>query len=118
MLRPEMQAGAIAGGKKLPVFIRQSPADDRSDRMDDVARREIVPLRDLRRARLLRMSLTLHERSAFRTQLRTSCAVNRVVDAAVAGDEAAEESRVRRVDNRIRREARDVTLPEGNALIR
>ena len=36
----------------------------------------------------------------------------------MAGDEAAEESRVRRVDNRIRREARDVTLPEGNALIR
>ena len=100
------------------MTIRQSTADDRSDRMDDVPRREIVPLRDLRRSRLLGMPLHLHQRSACRAQRQPRRRVNRIVNAAVSGDEAAEESRVGRVDDRVRREARDVALPEGNTRIR
>ena len=90
------------------MTIRQSTADDRSDRMDDIPRREIVPLRDLRRSRLLGMPLHLHQRSACRAQLQPRRRVNRIVNAAVTGDEAAEESRVGRVDDRVRRKARDV----------
>ena len=63
------------------------------------------------------MSLSLHERGTFRTQLQARCRVNCVIDAAVTRDEAAEERRVRRVHDCICCKARDVALPEDNARV-
>ena len=117
MRRRKGKAGAVAGGEQHPILIRQRARDNGTNRMEDMARGEIIARRELRPARLLGMSLPLHDSRALCAQLQARCRVNCVVDAAVTRDEAAEEHGVRRVYNRICCKARDVALPEDNARV-
>ena len=85
---------------------------DRSNRVHHVRRGKVKAGGQLRRAGALLVSLRAHDRVADVAQLQSRVGVDRVVDAAVIGREAAEQLRVRGVDDRIDFERRDVALPE------
>lgn len=61
VLRRKRKTGAIAGGEKLSVLLRQCTVYNRPNRVEHMTRGEIVPCCDLRRARRLGMALPLHE---------------------------------------------------------
>src|SRR5439155_21733456 len=97
MLQCELQAISIAGGQKfrLPSL----PAvPDRSDGVNDVARRQSVAAGDARLA-----GGASADGAAFLEQLRPGSAMNRAVHPA-----ATQKGRVRSVDDRVHREFRDV----------
>ena len=98
----EREARSIARGEQFRLAVAAA-VPDRADRVDHVARRQAVAARDSRLA-----GRAAAERAAFGEQFRSGGAVNRAIDAA-----AAQQRRVRRVDDRVDVERRDVGSNDG-----
>ena len=92
-----LERSAIAGGEQLRRIARAA-VPDRPDRVDDVARRQSISLRELRVARL-----AAAQQAAFMQQLGSRGTVNRAIHAATA-----QQRRIRRVDDGVDGESRDV----------
>ena len=86
--------------------------------MDHVAARQVETEGDLRRTYGLLVALTPHQVRAGEPQLYPRSRMDRVVDAAVAGNKTAEQRAVGRVDDGVRREPGDVSAPEIELLMR
>ena len=61
------------------------------------------------------MPLPLHQSGTFQTELYARIGVDGVVDAAVAGNEAAQHTTVRRVDNSVGGKGSNIAPPEIQA---
>jgi hypothetical protein len=97
MLVGDFERAAIAGGEQ-PILVPSAAAPDRPDGVDDMARLQREPGRDLRFARR-----AAAKRPAGRKQLRPGRPVNRTIDAAAAG-----KAGIGGVDDRIDRQGRDI----------
>lgn len=93
-----------------------SVGDDGADGVADILCRKVEAQSDLGRARRLLMPLRPHDAVAGVTQLDAGGGVDGVVDAAVQGDEAAEQLAVGCIDDGIDPKPRDVALPHLQAL--
>jgi hypothetical protein len=106
-LSREQEGVSVAVGQKT-VFIVVSAVPDGTYGMDNVFRRKIVPLCDLRPARW-----TSVQRAAFLKKTRSGCTVDCTIDSP-----AAEQRSIRRIHNRIYGLYRDVTLKDGKSFDR
>src|SRR4051812_3825834 len=95
--RGQIERGGVAG-REQRILVRVAAVPHRTDRVDDVTRRQPVAARDFRRP-----GLAAAKRAAFGQQLRPCGTMDRAVDAA-----AAEQRRVRGVDDRVDDEGGDV----------
>src|SRR5207248_3818094 len=93
----ELEAAPVAGGEQLRLAARPAVPDG-ADGVDHVLRRQPIAARDLRVA-----GGAAAERSAFAQQFRPRGAVDCAVDPA-----APEQAGIRRVDDGVHRETRDV----------
>ncbi len=113
----DVEAGAVARGQLLLLLTcRSSVGDDGADGVDDIFCRKVEARRDLGRARRLLVALRPHDAVAGLTQLDACGGVDGVVDAAVQGDEAAEQLAVGGIDDGVDLEPGDVALPHQQAL--
>ena len=99
VLGREREARAIAARQKL-ILVRLAAAPHRADGVDHMLGRQAIGFGDARLA-----GRTAAELAAFGEQLRPGGAMDRAIDPA-----AAEERRIRRVDDRVERERGDVGL--------
>lgn len=86
----------------------------RANGVQDKTGWQVIRSGDLCRADGLFMTLGNHDLAARIPQLQTRRRMDGIIDAAVLGVEAAQQGVVRRVDNAIGIDSRDITLPEDD----
>src|SRR5207247_9531634 len=99
VLLRQRQAAPVAGRQELVLAVAPT-VPDRPDRVDDPLRRQAIATGDPRLP-----GLTAAERSALRQELRAGGAMDRAIDTA-----AAEQCRIRGVDDRVDQLPGDVAL--------
>lgn len=73
------KTGAVAGAQQFAVTLGQPPADDRSDRVDDIPAGQIERRRELSLSRRLVMPLLCHKLRAGEAELNAREGVYRIV---------------------------------------
>ena len=95
----QRKAGAVAGTQQLAVSFCQPPADNRSDRVQDIPARQVECRRDLRLSRRFIVPLLCHQLRTGKAELYARESVNGIVDAPVIRAKATEHLIVRGVDD-------------------
>ena len=110
----QSKAGAVAGAQHPAVFLRQPPADNRSDRVEDIPARQVECRRDFRLSRRLIVPLLFHQFRAGKAELHACIGVNGIVDAPVIRAEATEHLTVCGIDDSVAFQCCDIALPQIN----
>lgn len=107
----QRKAGAVAGAQQLAVSLRQPPADNRSDRVEDIPARQIECRCDLRLSRRFIVPLLCHQLRTGKSELYAREGVDCVVDAPVIRAKAAEHLIVCGIDDGVAFQCCDIALP-------
>ena len=110
----QSKTGTVAGTEQFAVSLRQPPADNRSDRVEDIPARQVECRRDLRLSRRLLMPLFCHQLRTGKAELHACIGVNGIVDAPVIRAKAAEHLTVCGVDDSVAFQRGNVALPQVN----
>mgnify|MGYP000264278731 CR=1 FL=1 len=108
---PQLQTGAVAGGKQPAIPVGYPAVNDWPDCMQHIAAGKVEGGGDLGLTGWLRTSLLLHNFGAGQPQLDPGIGMDGVVDTAVIWNVAAGETGVCRIDNGITAERCDISLP-------
>lgn len=110
----QRKAGAVAGTQQLAVSFCQPPADNRSDRVQDIPARQIECRCDFRLSRRFIVPLLCHQLRTGEAELYARESVNGVVDTPVIRAKAAEHLTVCGVDDGVAFQRCDIALPQVN----
>ena len=108
----QFQTGAVAGRKQSLILFADPVIDDRSDRVEDIAAREVKSRCDLRTPGWFLMPLFFHQIRAAEAQGDPALRMDHIVNAAVVWYVASGHSAVCRIDDRITSKRRDISLPD------
>lgn len=109
-----MQTGAVAGTEQFAVSFCQPPADNRSDRVQDIPARQVERRCDLRLSRRFIVPLLCHQLRTGKAELYARESMNGIVDTPVVRAKAAEHLIVRGVDDGVAFQCCDIALPQVN----
>ena len=102
----------------MPVLGPYLPLDNGPHGMEHISGREVIAFRQLGPPVGLRMPLGLHKPVALRPKLQASRRMDGIIDAAMAGDEAAQQRGIGRVDDGVATQGSDIALPKVNSSLR
>ena len=109
-----LQTGTVAGAQQPAVSFRQPPADNRSDRVQDIPARQVERRCDLRLSRRFIVPLLCHQLRTGKAELYARESVNGIVDTPVVRTEATEHLIVRGIDDGVAFQCCDIALPQVN----
>lgn len=107
----QRKTGKVAGTQHPAVFLRQPPADNRSDRVEDIPARQVECRCDLRLSRRFIVPLLCHQLRAGKAEFNAREGVDCIVDAPVIRAKATEQCAVRGIDDGVAFQRCDITLP-------
>ena len=116
VLNSGLKAVSVTAFEKAAMFICQTAADDRADRVDHVTARQIVSVCDLCLSGRFFMTLRLYDPGAFISQADTGECMDAVIDAEMARLPTAGHTGIGCVDDRAASHRGDVAFPEENAV--
>ena len=110
----QSKTGTVAGTQQFAVSLRQPPADNRSDRVQDIPARQVERRCDLRLSRRFIVPLLCHQLRTGKAELYARESVNGIVDTPVVRTEATEQRAVRGIDDSVAFQRCDIALPQVN----